>query len=212
MRNKLGLLLVTASFLCLSLCASAIRAQTAPGRAGQIITRFRIQPKSGGPLFVTINGAEKKIANEAVEAWIIDGGRKLAYMTSESPGQMGAGGTLIVFDPQTNKHKKLTTWEDDFTDMKVARSGDGKTAMLMETSGAENCAPAVTVIDPARGEVFSEGPAQVLSIKGDTMLLGYFREAEWDKNCESKKMKAYKTKSFSLTVLLKRRVVAPAKS
>ena len=68
------------------------------------------------------------------------------------------------------------------------------------------------MIDPARGEVISESPAQVLSIKGDVMLLGYFKEAEWEKNCESKKMKPYKTKSLSLSALLKRPVITTRQS
>ena len=147
-----------------------------PSAAQDIITKFRIQPKSGGPLFVTVNGTEKQIAKEALEAWIIEGGHKLAYTTSEAPGQMGAGGTLVVFDAHTNQHKKLVTSEDDLVSVKEARSGDGKTVLLLETSNAEVCAPTIGVIDPARGKVFSETPAQVLSIKGDIMILGYFKE------------------------------------
>ncbi len=205
MRNKLARLLV--SILCLSF-ASAVSAQRIRSTVREnVITKFRIQPKSGGPLFVTIDGKERKIAKEAVEAWIIEGGRRLAYTTAEGAGGMGAGGTLMLFDAQTNQHKKLATSEDDLVDLKEARSGDGKTVLILETSGAENCAPEIMMIDPSRGEVFSESPAQVLSIKGDLMLLGYFKEAEWEKNCESKKMKPYKTKSFSLNALLKRSVI-----
>jgi hypothetical protein len=208
MRTRLAGVLVAASVFWLASGGARVRAQTTSSRSGQnIITKFRIQPKSGGVLFVTIDGKERKIVKEANEAWIIEGGRKLAYTTSEAPGEMGAGGTLIVFDARTNQHKKLATSEDDLVGLKEARSGDGKTVLLLETSNAEVCAPTVWVIDPARGEVFSETPAQVLSIKADLMLLGYFKEAEWGKNCESKKMKPYKTKSFSLSALLKRPVI-----
>ena len=207
-RNNLVRFLLALSILCLSVGAAVVRAQRIkPSAAQDIITKFRIQPKSGGPLFVTVNGTEKQIAKEALEAWIIEGGHKLAYTTSEAPGQMGAGRTLMVFDAHTNQHKKLVTSEDDLVSVKEARSGDGKTVLLLETSNAEVCAPTIGVIDPTRGKVFSETPAQVLSIKGDIMILGYFKEAEWQKNCESKKMKPYKTKSFSLSALLKRRTV-----
>ena len=212
MRNKLPLLFVAPSILCLLFVRVGVQAQTATARAGQnIITKFRIQPDCG-PLYVTIGGQEKRIAKESCAAWIIEGGRKLAYTTSQAPGEMGAGGTLLVYDAQTNQHKKLATSEDDLVGVKEARSGDGKTALLLETSGAETCAPELVVIDPTRGEVFSESPAQVLSIKGDIILLGYFKEAEWEKNCERKRMNPYKTKSFSLTALLKRNAKAPHQS
>ncbi len=201
--------LVAASILCVLFVRAGVLAQTATARAGQnIITKFRIQPECG-PLYITIGGQEKKIAKEGCAAWIIEGGRKLAYTTSENPGEMGAGGTLLVYDAQTNQHKKLATSEDDIVGLKEARSGDGKTALLLELSDAEVCAPTLMVIDPTRGAVFSEAPAQVLSIKRDIMLLGYFKEAEWEKNCESKKMKPYKTKNFSLSALLKRTAKAP---
>jgi hypothetical protein len=212
MRNKLLLFLVAASLLCLLFGRVGVQAQPATARAGQnIITKFRVQPNCG-PLYVTIGGQEKKIAKEGCAAWIIEGGRKLAYTTSEAPGEMGAGGTLLVYDAQTDQHKKLATSEDDLIGLKEARSSDGKTALLLETSGAENCAPEVVVIDSTRGEVFSESPSQVLSIRGDILLLGYFKEAEWERNCERKKMRPYKTKSFSLSALLKRIAKAPHQS
>lgn len=205
MRSILGLAFVAISFT--SFGPAKVHAQPA-GRVGpDIISKFRIEPKGGGPLWVTINGQEKQIVKEALQAWLIDGGQKLAYTTSEAPGQMGAGGTLYVYIARTNQHKKLVTSEDDFADVKITKSGDGKTVLLLETSGAENCVPTIGVIDPTRGEVFSQTPAEVLSIKGDTMTLGYFKESEWAKNCESKKMKAYKTKTFSLSALLKRTTV-----
>jgi hypothetical protein len=184
------------------------RAQTTAPPAGEnAITKFRIQPKSGGRLFVTIDGKEKQIAKAALDALIIEGGRKLAYLTSEAPGEMGAGGTVMLFDPKTNQHKKLATSEDDIKSFKAAAAGDGKTALLLETSGAEDCAPEVVIIDPGRGEVFSESPAKVLSIKGDAIALGYFKETEFDKNCSGKKMTPYKTKNFSLSALLRRPVI-----
>lgn len=205
MRSILLLAMIAIAFTLAG--GSKVRAQPSTGAATGIINRFRIEPKGGGVLFVTINGQERQIVKEALEAWIIDGGQKLAYKTAENPGQMGAGGTLYVYIARTNQHKKLVTSEDDFADVKIAKAGDGKTVLLLETSGAENCAPTIGVIDPTRGEVFSQTPAEVLSIKGDTITLGYFKEAEWEKNCENKKMKAYKTKTFSLSALLKRTTV-----
>ena len=206
-KNNLGLFVIALSVVLLCSDQSGIQAQGAQHAEPKVITRFRIQPKSGGPLFVTIGGTEKRIASEALHAWIIEGGRKIAYTTSEAPGEMGAGGTLMVYDAQTNQHKKLATSEDDLVGLKEVHSSGGQTALILETSGAENCAPEVMLIDPTRGKVFSDSPAQVLSIKGDVMLLGYFKEAEWEKNCESKKMNSYKSKSFSLSALLKRPVI-----
>lgn len=207
MRTKSALLLVAASILSLLSWRAEIRAQVDTSRAGLIISKFRIQPKTGGALFVTIDGKEKQIAKKAVAAWIIERGRRLAYTTLEGVSGMGTGGTLAVYDVQTNQHKKLATSDDDFENLKEARSSDGKTALLLEQADAEMCSPTVLVIDPTRGPVFSENPAQLLSIRGDIILLGYFKEAEWEKNCEGKKMKPYKTKPFSLSALLKRRVI-----
>src|SRR6266852_3681737 len=107
MRQKLSVLLFTATILCVSLCGTAVQAQIDIPGAEQIITKFRIQPKSE-VLFATINGKEKRIASAAGHAWIIEGGRKLVYTKSEGQtGPSGLGGTLNVYDPQTNQYKKL---------------------------------------------------------------------------------------------------------
>jgi len=75
----------------------------------------------------------------------------------------------------------------------------------------EGCQESLVVVDPTRGEVFSEFGVKVLSVQGNTISVGYYTDTEWEKDCETpkKRMKPYKTKNYSLSALLKRRVTAP---
>ena len=61
-----------------------------PTDAPAIITSTRVAVPDGvffGPLYATIGARERKIADEAVAAWIIQGGRGVVYS-----GRDGAGG------------------------------------------------------------------------------------------------------------------------
>src|SRR6187402_273533 len=78
----------------------AQNAQTAP-RA----TKIRIAMRDiYGELFVTIAGTEKKVTDQAQQAWIINGGRHVVYSSSEGAGGYeNEGQSLHLYDVDTGK-------------------------------------------------------------------------------------------------------------
>ena len=61
-----------------------------------------------GALFVTIAGTEKKITDQAQQAWIINGGRHVVYSSSEGAGGYeNEGQSLHLYDVKTGNHKRI---------------------------------------------------------------------------------------------------------
>jgi hypothetical protein len=80
---------------------------------------------------------------------------------------------------------------------------------MMEDGGLG--ASYVAVVDPWRGEVFFRRWARILSNKGDIIVLGFYREADWGDEFEGKKVRPYKRERHDLKTLLRRRVIVNQK-
>jgi hypothetical protein len=61
----------------------------------------------------------------------------------------------------------------------------------------------IAIVDPNRGEVFVEQKARVLHRKGDVLVLGYFHDEEWESLANGINVRPYRTKSLSLSVIMK---------
>jgi hypothetical protein len=68
----------------------------------------------------------------------------------------------------------------------------------------------VAVVDPWRGEVFFRRWARILSHKGDTIVLGFYREADWGVE-PTPKVRPYKRERHDLKSLLRRPVIVNKK-
>jgi hypothetical protein len=68
----------------------------------------------------------------------------------------------------------------------------------------------VAVVDPWRGEVFFRRWARILADKGDTIVLGFYKEDDWGE-LEPGKMRPYKRERYNLNALLLRRVIVNKK-
>src|SRR5262245_37759342 len=77
--------------------------------SGQIATNVRIELRDiYGSLFVTIGGTEKKITDQAQQAWIINRGRHVVYSSSEGVGGYeNEGQSLHLYDVATGKQKRI---------------------------------------------------------------------------------------------------------
>jgi hypothetical protein len=69
----------------------------------------------------------------------------------------------------------------------------------------------VAVIDPLRGEVFFRRWARILANKGDTIVLGFYREADWGELEPGKKVQPYKRERHNLKSLLRRPLIVNKK-
>ena len=180
---------------------------------GQIATNVRVEKRETdiyGPLFVTIAGKEQQVTKQAQQAWVINGGRQVVYSSSEGAGGYeNEGQSLHLYDVTTGKHKRIMSEYFMVDDVKEAVASNKKRALLVTMSDGGLGASYVAVVDPLRGEVFFRRWSQILSHKGDTIVLGRYTENDWDKlnNNEGEKVRPYKRERYDLKSLLRRRVI-----
>jgi hypothetical protein len=177
----------------------------------QSATSLRIDKGEGiyWPLFVTIGGGEQKVTDQAQQAWILSGGRYVVYSSSDGAGGYeGEGQSLHLYDVITRKHKRIMSEYFMVQTVEEVMTSKKKRALLVTMEDGGLGASYVAVVDPTRGEVFFRQWARILSRKGDTMVLGRYREDDWDKlMTEPSKVRPYRTERYNLNSLLLRRVI-----
>ena len=177
----------------------------------QIATNVRVDKGTGvfGPLFVTIGGAEQKIAEQAQQAWILSGGRHVVYSSSDGAGGYeNEGQSLHLYDVTTRRHKRIMSEYYMVQTVEEVMTSKKKRALVVTLEDGGLGASYVAVVDPTRGEVFFRRWARVLSRKGDTIVLGRYREGDWDKlMTEGAKVRPYRTERYNLNSLMLRRVM-----
>lgn len=177
----------------------------------QVATNVRVDRGTGvfGPLFVTIGGAEQKIAEQAQQAWILSGGRHVVYSSSDGAGGYeNEGQSLHLYDVTTRRHKRIMSEYYMVQTVEEVMTSKKKRALVVTLEDGGLGASYVAVVDPTRGEVFFRRWARVLSRKGDTIVLGRYREGDWDKlMTEGAKVRPYRTERYNLNSLLLRRVM-----
>ena len=179
---------------------------------GQIVTNVRVDKGEGiyGPLFVTISGKEQRVADQAQQAWILNGGRNVIYSSSDGAGGYeNEGQSLHVYDIVTRRHKRIMSEYFMVQTVEEVMTSKKKRALLVTLEDGGLGASYVAVVDPTRGEVFFRRWARILSRKGDTLVLGRYKEDDWDKlNSEQDaKVRPYSTERYNLNSLLLRRVI-----
>lgn len=186
------------------------------GTAAQpLITDARVdQSKSefAGPVYVTIGGEERKIADAGIKVWIIQGGRRVVYSGRDGSGGFeNEGESLRVYDARTGKQSKIMSEYVMVDKVTEATTSTGRTALLVAMSDGGLGASYLAVVDPERGEVFFRRWAKILSRRGDIITIGHYKEADWDElgenETENAKVKPYKRERQNLSVILRGRVI-----
>jgi hypothetical protein len=182
------------------------------GSSGQRATKVRIELRDiYGALFVTIDGTEKKITDQAQQAWIINDGRHVVYSSSEGAGGYeNEGQSLHLYDVETGKQKRIMSHYFMVQLVKEVVTSKKKRALLVTMEDGGLGASYVAVVDPWRGEVFFRRWARILSNKGDTIVLGFYKEDNWGE-LETRKVRPYKTERHNLDSILVRRVIVNKK-
>lgn len=215
-RKAAAVILSLGALLCLSGAALAQNAR--PSESAQVVTAARVAAPEGafsGPLLVTVGGEERKVADEALRAWIIQGGRKVVYS-----GRDGAGGfenegqSLRAYNAATGASRKIMSAYYMVDDVTEVTTRTGKTALLVEMSDGGLGASYFAVVDPARGEVFFRRWAKVVSRRGDNVELGHYRVSDWDRLNENQnaRVRPYRTERLNLNNVLRRRVIVNPRS
>lgn len=185
------------------------RAQTSAPR----VTKVRIDMRDiYGSLFVTIAGTEKKVTDQAQQAWIINGGRHVVYSSNEGAGGFeNEGQSLHLYDVDTGNHKRIMSEYFMVGTVKEVITSTKKRTLLVTMEDGGLGASYVAVVDPWRGEVFFRRWVRILANKGDVIVLGFYRESDWGDFAEGKKVRPYKTERHNLNSLLQRRVIVNKK-
>jgi hypothetical protein len=187
----------------------AANAQTAAQRA----TKVRIEMRDiYGALFVTVAGTEKKVTDQAQQAWIINGGRHVVFSSSEGAGGFeNEGQSLHLYDVEKGNHKRIMAEYFIVETVKEVTTSNKKRALLVTMADGGLGASYLAVVDPSRGEVFFRRWVRILANKGDTLVLGFYREGDWEKLETDKKVRPYKTERHDLKSILQRRVIVNKK-
>lgn len=194
------------------LIVSAVYAAANSGSSGQRATKVRIEMRDiYGSLFVTIGGTEKKISDQAQQAWIINRGRHVVYSSSEGAGGYeNEGQSLHLYDVQTGNQKRILSHYFMVETLKEVVTTRNKRALLVTMEDGGLGASYVALVDPWRGEVFFRRWARILAHKGDTIVLGFYKEEDWGE-LDASKVRPYKRERHNLNSLLRRSVIVNKK-
>jgi len=182
------------------------------GSSGQRATKVRIELRDiYGALFVTIDGIEKKITDQAQQAWIINSGRHVVYSSSEGAGGYeNEGQSLHLYDVETGNQQRIMSHYFMVQTVKEVVTSKKKRVLLVTMEDGGLGASYVAVVDPWRGEVFFRRWARILADRGDTIVLGLYKEEDWGE-LEASKVRPYKRERYNLNSLLLRRVIVNKK-
>lgn len=186
-------------------------AQTLEPRAAKVRLAMRDRDIYG-ELFVTIAGTETKVTDQAQQAWIINDGRHVVYSSDKGAGGYeNEGQSLHLYDVKAGSHKQIMSQYFMVETVKEVITSNKKRVLLVMMEDGGLGASYLAVVDPWRGEVFFRRWVRILANKGDTIVLGFYREKDWGDMDEGKKVRPYKTERHNLKTLLQRRVIVNKK-
>src|SRR6185436_6654373 len=191
--KRIEIMIATAALVIVSAVYQPANAQTLEPRATKVRIAIR-DTDIYGVLFVTIAGSEQKVTEQAQQAWIINGGRHVVYSSNEGAGGCeNEGQSLHLYDVDTRNHKRIMSEYFMVQRVKEVITSNKKRALLITMEDGGLGASYVAVIDPSRGEIFFRRWVRLLANKGDTIVLGFYREGDWENLDTNKKIRPYKT-------------------
>ena len=175
---------------CLSLFPVIAFGQHQRSRA----TKFRLEPVEGIPLanslYITVNGRERKISDRALEAWIIDDGRSVAYSWTDGAGGFeNEGQSLRIYEVRTGRLRKILAEYMAIVALTPIRLTTGELALLLKMADGGLGGSYFAVVDPKRGEVFYRRWAEVTEITGDRITLAFYDPEDWNDINEARSWK-----------------------
>ena len=187
-------------------------------------TSFRLEndPNAfGTKLYITVRGHERRIYDEAFLAWLINDGRDVVFA-----GRDGAGGfenegqSLRIYNVDAGSTRKILSEYVIVVALKEVKTSGGATALLVKLTDGGLGGSYFAVVDPKRGEVFYRRWAELRSIRGDQITLGFYHEDDWEKFedgdnaytdpnrvLSKTKVRPYKIETHDLRQVLKNRVI-----
>lgn len=135
----------------------------------------------GGQLFIKVGGKKRKIAEEAVEAWIINDGKEVVYSGADGSGGFeNEGQSLRIYNVKTGKTRKIMSEYTIVMGVTSVKLSNGQNALLVRLEDGGLGASYFAVLDPKRGQVLSKNFAEPTEIKGDKVTLAFYKNEDWD--------------------------------
>jgi len=227
MSHKLRLMSLSLAFLTASHLAALplfAKSSQAPS-AGVRASSFRIADtatSTGGKLFITVAGRERKIYNEAFDAWLVNDGRDVVFSSHDGAGGFeNEGQSLRIYNVATRAVRKILSEIVGINAVQEVKTSSGKTVLLVAMSDGGLGGSYFAVVDPKRGEVFFRRWAEVTAINGDNVTLAMYRADDFEAINDERGWKPgpsnhvisktnvipYKTETHDLKRLLRNRVI-----
>jgi len=202
------LLEITAAWLLGSALAAA--QQPSPSLPVSLATSVRVEKQEGfaGPLYVTVAGRERKVADEAINAWLIADGRQIAYSGADGAGGYeNEGQSLRLYDVATNRARKVLAETAAITRLTEFKTKAGQSGLIVEMVDGGLGASHLAIVDPARGEVFRQAAAKLVRQQGDFIAVGHYRERDWERMAGGASVVPLKISRYNLAALLRRPLI-----
>ena len=219
---SLSLALLTASHLAaVSLFAKSSQPPAARARASS----FRIDESGtprGGKLYITVAGRERKIYNEAFDAWLVNNGRDVVFSSHDGAGGFeNEGQSLRIYNVAIRSIRRILSEIVGINAVQEVKTTTGRTVLLVAMSDGGLGGSYFAVVDPKRGEIFFRRWAEATAINGDNITLAMYRaddfeaindERGWKPGPSNQvisktKVTPYKTETHDLKRLLRNRVI-----
>ncbi len=222
-----NILILLISYLALSgLFQVSLAAQTKGSSPAQSrATEFAIKDPAGptgGKLYITVAGQQRKIYDEAFEAWIISDGRGVVFSSHDGAGGFeNEGQSLHIYDVETRHTRKILSEYFGINAVQAVRTSSGAIALLVKMQDGGLGGSYFAVVDPTRGEVFYRQWAEAIAISGDNITLAFYREEDFETILEERspqpensnrviattKVRPYKKETHDLKEVLKQKVI-----
>jgi hypothetical protein len=122
-------------------------------------------------------------------------------------GYENEGQSLHLYDVNTGNNKRIMSQYFMVQKVQEVVTSNRKRALLVTMEDGGLGASYLAVVDPWRGEVFFRRWVRILANKGDTIVLGFYREKDWGDLFEGRKVQPYKRERHNLKSLLLRPVI-----
>ena len=177
---------------------------------------------TGGKLYITVAGVERKIYNEAFEAWLVNDGRDVVFSSHDGAGGFeNEGQSLRIYNVATRAVRKILSETVGIIAVQEVKTSTGATVLLVAMGDGGLGGSYFAVVDPKRGEVFFRRWAEVTAINGDNITLANYRADDFEAINEERnwkpgpsnqviaktKVTSYKTETHDLKRLLRNRVI-----
>ena len=204
--------------------AAAITAQNRNAQNKIRATSFRIHPPNpfGASLYIIVAGKERKIADGAINAWLIHDGAQVVYSGIDGAGGFeNEGMSLRIYDVGTRRARKVLSEYFAVDTLMEVKTSNGRNALLVTMADGGLGASYFAIVDPNRGEVFFRASAELTKIDEDTITLAFYSHDDWDTINEQRRtsdapsqvipplpnIKPLKTEIHDLKEVLKNRVI-----